>query len=70
MLVEYSINAEAEITKIAKVMIFAKNTAKAPGGLANLCRTATFLDVPEFGLRQNNTIIIPSMPNNANSSFM
>jgi hypothetical protein len=33
MLVEYSIRAEAEIIKIAKIIVLAKNTPKALGGL-------------------------------------
>jgi len=70
MLVEYSIKAEAEISKMLKVIILAKKTEKALGGLANLCCMGEFLDFLELGLRQNNTIIIPSMANSANSSFM
>ena len=70
MLVEYSIKADAEIRKILRVIILAKRTAKALGGLANLCFMSEFLDFLELGLRQYNTIIIPSMVNSANSSFM
>jgi hypothetical protein len=44
MLVEYSIRAEAEIIKIAKIIVLAKNTPKALGGLENICCTRTFLD--------------------------
>ena len=56
-----------KIIKIAKIIVLAKNTPKALGGLANICCTRTFLDFLELGLCQNNTTIIPIMANNANS---